>query len=301
MSPKWYGVFPAVTTKFKSDFSLDWAAMEKHIEAQIAAGVHGIIVLGSLGENGSLTASEKQEVLKLAVSVIKRHVPVLSGVAETTTMAACEFVERASKSGADGFMVLPAMQYVADRRETITHLRAVAKASDKPIMIYNNPVSYRVDVTPEMFAELADEPKFVALKESSDDLRRLTDIRNLTGDRYQIFMGVDDLALESFVLGADGWVAGLVCAFPKETVALFKLAKAGRIEEALKLYRWFMPLLHLDVSTKFVQNIKLAEALAGLGTETVRPPRLPLVGEERRRVEGLIQKALATRAALPQI
>jgi 4-hydroxy-tetrahydrodipicolinate synthase len=300
MSTKWAGVFPAVTTKFKPDFSLDLAAMEKHIAAQLAAGVHGIIVLGSLGENGSLTASEKQEVLELAVNVSNHRVPVLSGVAETTTKAACEFVERAVKKGVDGFMVLPAMQYVADRRETMTHLRMVAKASDKPIMIYNNPVSYRVDVTPEMFAELADEPKFVALKESSDDIRRLTDIRNLVGERYQIFMGVDDLALESFVLGADGWVAGLVCAFPKETVALFELTKAGRNEEALKLYRWFMPLLHLDVSTKFVQNIKLAEAMAGLGTEHVRPPRLPLAGEERTRVEGIIRKALETRPALPQ-
>ena len=301
MSDKWSGVFPAVTTKFNADFSLNLAAIEKHIEAQIAAGVHGIIVLGSLGENGSLTAAEKLEVLKLAVNVGNRRVPVLSGVAETTTRGACEFVERASKSGADGFMVLPAMQYVADRRETITHLRTVARASDKPIMIYNNPVSYRVDVTPEMFAELADEPKFVALKESSDDIRRITDIRNQVGDRYQVFMGVDDLALESFVLGADGWVAGLVCAFPKETVALFKLAKAGRIEEALRIYRWFMPLLHLDVSTKLVQNIKLAEAMTGLGTEHVRPPRLPLIGEERMRVEVLIKKALNSRPVLPQI
>lgn len=301
MSTNWTGVFPAVTTKFKADFSLDFAAMERHIEAQLAAGVHGIVVLGSLGENGSLTASEKQEILELAVNVSNRRVPVLSGVAETTTKVACEFVERTVKKGVDGFMVLPAMQYVADRRETMAHLRTVAKASDKPIMIYNNPVSYRVDVTPEMFAELADEPKFVALKESSDDIRRLTDIRNLVGERYQIFMGVDDLALESFVLGADGWVAGLVCAFPKETVALFKLAKSGRMAEALALYRWFMPLLHLDVSTKFVQNIKLAEAMVGLGTERVRPPRLPLSGEERTRVEGIIRKALETRPALPQI
>ena len=301
MSPKWAGVFPAITTKFKADFSIDFSAIEKHVEAQIAAGVHGIIVLGSLGENGALTGPEKQEVLKLAVKAINRRVPVLSGVAETTTAGACAFVDAARKNGADGFMVLPAMQYVADRRETLTHLRAVAKASDQPIMIYNNPVSYRIDVTPEMFAELADEPRFVALKESSDDVRRITDIRNLTGDRFQIFMGVDDLALESFMLGADGWVAGLVCAFPKETVALFKLAKAGRFEEALKLYRWFMPLLHLDVSTKLVQNIKLAEAIVGLGTEHVRPPRLPLIGEERRRVESIVRRALETRPALPEI
>ena len=301
MSTKWSGVFPAVTTKFTVEGGLDYAAIEKHVAAQIDAGVHGIIVLGSLGENGSLNHLEKQEVIRLVVKVSHGRVPVLSGVAETTTQAAREFVKLSSKNGVEGFMVLPAMQYVADRRETLAHLRAVAAASDKPIMIYNNPVSYRVDVTPEMLAELAEEAKFVAVKESSDDIRRITDIRNLTGERYRIFMGVDDLALESFVLGADGWVAGLVCAFPHETVALFKLAKAGRLEEALQLYRWFMPLLHLDVSTKLVQNIKLAEALTGLGTERVRPPRLPLIGEERARVENIIRKALETRPALPKI
>ncbi|MFQ5421422.1 MAG: dihydrodipicolinate synthase family protein, partial [Anaerolineae bacterium] len=282
MDRAWSGVFPAVTTKFKEDDSLDHGAMEQHFNAEIEAGVHGLVVIGSLGENGVLSAEEKQEVLRTAVSVSDRRVPVLACVAETTTAAACRFVEKAGVTGADGFMLLPAMQYVADPRETMHHLRSVAAASDRPLMIYNNPVAYRVDVTPEMFAELANEAKFVAIKESSEDIRRVTDIINLVGDRYQIFCGVDNLALEALLLGAVGWLAGLVNAFPRETVVLYELARAGRWAEALTLYRWFMPLLHLDVSTKLVQNIKLAEAMTGLGTEYVRAPRLPLAGEERK-------------------
>lgn len=301
MNPKWTGVFPAITTKFKSDHSLDLVAIEKHCNAMLDAGAHGIIVTGSLGENGVLSFDEKQEVLKVAVAVSKGKVPVLAGVAETTTATACRFVEKGAANGADGYMLLPPMQYPSDRRETFQHLRSVAAASPKPIMLYNNPVSYRVDLTPEMFAELANEPKFVAIKESSDNVRRITDIYNTVGERYQIFTGVDDLALESLLLGAVGWVAGLVCAFPRETVVLYHLAKAGRLEEARALYRWFMPLLHLDVSTKLVQNIKLAEAMAGLGNEIVRPPRLPLVEEERARVERVIAHALATRPQLPTI
>ncbi len=299
--PSWSGVFSAVTTKFTSGGQLDLSLMEKHFEFQIESGVDALVVLGSLGENGTLSPEEKQEVLRLAVNVAKRRVPVLSGVAETTTASACRFVEQAVVNGADGFMVLPGMQYVSDRRETMHHLRNVAAASSQPIMLYNNPVAYRVDITPDIFAELADEPKFVALKESSDDVRRIMDIRNLVGNRYQIFTGVDDLALESLLLGADGWVAGLVCAFPKETVALYKLAKAGRLEEARALYTWFIPLLHLDVSTKFVQNIKLAETMVGVGNEHVRAPRLPLAGEERIRVEKIIATALKDRPSLPLI
>lgn len=301
MSANWTGVFPAITTKFKNDYSLDLVAIEKHCRAMLDAGVHGIIVTGSLGENGALSFDEKQEVLKVAVAVSKGKVPVLAGVAETTTATACRFVEKGAANGADGYMLLPPMQYPSDRRETFQHLRSVAAASPKPIMLYNNPVSYRVDLTPEMFAELANEPKFVAIKESSDNVRRITDIYNAVGERYQIFTGVDDLALESLLLGAVGWVAGLVCAFPRETVVLYHLAKAGRFEEARALYRWFMPLLHLDVSTKLVQNIKLAEAMAGLGNETVRPPRLPLAGEERANVERIIAHALATRPKLPAV
>jgi 4-hydroxy-tetrahydrodipicolinate synthase len=301
LNPPWAGVFSAVTTKFTKGGQLDFALMGEHYKFQIEAGVHGIVVLGSLGENGTLSSVEKQEVVKLAVGMSYHRVPVLSGVAETTTDAACKFVEKAGANGVDGFMVLPGMQYVSDRREAIQHLRSVASASPQPIMLYNNPVAYHVDITPEMFAELADEPKFVAIKESSEDVRRITDIRNLVGDRYQIFTGVDDLVLESLLLGAVGWVAGLVCAFPKETVALYKLAKGGRLQEALALYTWFTPLLHLDVSTKFVQNIKLAETMVGVGSEYVRAPRLPLAGDERMMVEKIIATAIASRPTLPSM
>lgn len=301
METRWAGVFPALTTKFKKNGELDIPALERHYQFQLNAGVHGMVVLGSLGENGTLTAAEKQEVVKLAVATSRGKVPVLATVAETTTAGACRFVEEASRNGVDGFMVLPGMQYVSDRRETLQHFRTVAAASSKPVMIYNNPVAYRVDTTPEMFAELADEKKFVALKESSENVRRISDIRNLVGDRYQIFIGVDDLALESFVLGAVGWVAGLVCAFPKETVALYELAKAKRLPEALDLYRWFLPLLHLDAHVKFVQYIKFAEAIVGCGSEYVRAPRLPLAGEERKQIEKIVKTALKRRPALPKL
>ncbi len=294
-NPKWAGVFPAVTTKFTPDDRLDIPEMERHFAFQLKSGVHGLIVTGSLGESSTLSFDEKQEILKTAVRVSGGRVPVLAGVAENTTKEACRAVEEGVRNGANGFMVLPGMLYPSDRRETLRHFRTVAAASEKPLMIYNNPVAYKVDTTPEMFAELADEPKIVALKESSDNVRRITDLINLTGDRYQIFTGVDNLALESLLLGAVGWVAGLVDAFPRETVLIYEHAKAGRLDEALALYRWFMPLLHLDVSTKLVQNIKLAEAMAGVGNERVRPPRLPLVGEERARVEAIIAKALAAR------
>lgn len=288
-----------MTTKFKEDFSLDVAAMERHFQAQLDAGVHGVIVSGSLGESSTLTFAEKLDVLRVAVSVCGGRVPVLAGVAERRTIDACEFVKEGVAAGADGFMVLPPMQYKSDRRETIHHFRTVAAASDRPIMIYNNPVAYAVDVTPDMFVELADDPTFVALKESSDDVRRVTEIIRLVGDRYQVFTGVDNLALESLLMGAVGWVAGLVCAFPEETVAVYELAMAGRLDEARAIYRWFRPLLDLDVSTKLVQNIKIAEVMTGLGTEQVRPPRLPLVGEERARVVRVIEAALAVRPALP--
>lgn len=301
MTAKWAGVFPALTTKFKKNGDLDVPLLEKHYRMQLDAGVHGLVVLGSLGENGTLTADEKQEIVGLAVATSRGRVPVLATVAETTTAGACRFVEKAAANGADGFMLLPAMQYVSDQRETIQHFRTVAAASHKPIMLYNNPVAYRVDTTPEMFAELANEPRFVAIKESSEDVRRIGDIRNLVGDRYQIFIGVDDLAMESFFLGAVGWVAGLVNAFPRETVVLYELIKAKRTAEALNLYRWFLPLLHLDAAVKFVQYIKLAEAIVGCGTEFVRAPRLQLAGEERKRVEKIIRYAIKTKPTLPKV
>lgn len=299
MDKPWAGVFPAVTTKFKENGDLDPEAMERHLNAQIDAGVHGIVVTGTLGENGSLSFDEKQELLKIAVEVSSGRVPVLAGVAENTTAQACRVIEAGTRNGADGFMVLPAMLYHADRRETLHHFRTISRMSERPLMIYNNPVAYKVDTTPEMFEELAAEPAIAAIKESSDDVRRIIEIYNRTGDRYQIFTGVDNLALESLLIGAAGWVAGLVCAFPRETVVLYELAKAGKPEKALALYRWFHPLLKLDVSTKLVQNIKLVEALVGMGTEYVRPPRLPLVGEERERVQSIVEKALASRPELP--
>ncbi len=301
MKTTWQGVFPALTTPFKSDLALDPKALASQIDVMIHSGVHGLIVLGSLGENGVLNAREKHDVMKLAVEKVGCRLPVLACVAETTTAEACRFAERAAALGINGLMVLPAMQYVSDRRETMQHLRTVSGTTDLPIMIYNNPVSYGIDVSPEMLAELADDPHFVAVKESSADVRRVTDIRNLCGSRYRQFCGVDDLALESLLLGADGWVAGLVCAFPRETVILYELARCGRLEEARALYRWFMPLLRLDTSTKLVQNIKLAEAMTGLGTEQVRPPRLPLVGAERERVKRIIGEALASRPVEPEI
>ena len=295
MTFAWSGVFPAVTTKFKDDESLDFAAMERHFQFQLDAGVHGLIVVGSLGENGVLTFDEKLEILKTALAVADGRVPVLATIAETTTRAARAFAEQGAALGADGFMVLPGMRYTADDREVETHLRAVADASDRPIMLYNNPVTYGMDLPPEMLLRLADEPKFVAVKESSDDVRRVTDIINLCGDRYRLFCGVDNLAMESLLMGSHGWVAGLVCAFPHETVAVYNAVCEGNLEEARRIYRWFMPLLHLDVHTKLVQNIKLAETLVGVGTEHVRAPRLPLTGREREAVTATINAALAAR------
>lgn len=295
MSVQWQGVFPAATTEFRPDFSLDLSATAQHIDAMIRAGVHGMIVLGTVGENCSLEYREKLDVIRAAREVIAGRVPLLTGVAECTTATACRFAADAQKAGVDGLMVLPAMVYKADGREAMAHFRAVAGATDLPIMIYNNPVSYAVDVTPPMFADLGDEPKFVAIKESSENVRRITDLRNVCGDRYLLFAGVDDLALESVMLGATGWVSGLVNAFPAENRRLWDLATAGRYDEAVKVYRWYTPLLHLDTHPKLVQYIKLANAACGLGSETTRPPRLRIEGAEREEVLAIIRQALRTR------
>lgn len=295
----WQGVFPAVTTKFQEDFALDTAAMERHFAWQIESGVDGLITTGSLGEASVLTPQEKVGIAKIAVAVSGGRVPVLATVAETTTAAAVGFVQEAEAAGVDGFMVLPGMQYVSDRSEVLAHMRAVARASGNPLMVYNNPVAYRVDVDLDTLDALAEEPRIVAIKESSDDVRRVTEIRNKFGNRFNIFAGVDNLALESLFMGADGWVAGLVDAFPEETVAIYRLFKTGRHDEALALYRWFSPLLALDVSTKLVQNIKLAESVVGVGRDIVRPPRQPLRGPERARVEALVRDAIARRPAVP--
>ncbi|HYB55216.1 MAG TPA: dihydrodipicolinate synthase family protein [Alphaproteobacteria bacterium] len=298
MKCDWRGVFPAVTTQFRDDLALDLEATARHVERLIQAGVRGLIMLGTVGENTALEAEEKRAVMRSAIAVAKGRVPVLSGVAECSTALACRYAADMEKLGADGLMVLPAMVYKSDARETLAHFRAVARASKLPIMIYNNPISYGVDVTPEMFAELANEKTVVALKESSDNVRRITDIVNACGERYVLFCGVDDLVLESAMLGVVGWVAGLINAFPEESVRLFGLAAAGRYREALPLYRWFMPILHLDCHTKLVQYIKYAQALAGLGSETVRPPRLKLEGEERERIGAIVRAALDSRPKL---
>jgi 4-hydroxy-tetrahydrodipicolinate synthase len=298
MSVSWQGVFPATTTEFQADQSLNVPATLAHIDRMLAAGVHGMILLGTVGENCSLEAGEKLEVLRATVKHIGSRVPVLTGVAECTTAGACRFAAAAQKAGVDGLMVLPAMVYKSDPRETIAHFRAVARATDLPIMVYNNPVSYNVDITPEMFADLADEPRFVAIKESSENVRRITDLVNVCKDRYLLFCGVDDLVLESILLGAEGWVSGLVNAFPSENRLLWDLAKSGRWDQARAVYRWYTPLLHLDTNVKLVQYIKLAASECGLGCETVRAPRLPLEGEERDRILKVVRDAIATRPAV---
>ena len=293
----WHGVFPAVTTQFHQDQSLDLGGTSRHVEILLRSGVHGVIMLGTVGENSSLEYPEKLDVLRSVVTCIAGRVHLLAGVAESSTARACRFAADARQAGVEGLMVLPAMVYKSDPRETLAHFRAVASATDLPILCYNNPVSYGVDITPAMFAELADEPKFLAIKESSEDVRRLTDLKNLCGDRYALFCGVDDLILESILLGATGWVSGLVNAFPEENSRLWELATTGRHAEALALYRWYTPLLHLDTRVKLVQCIKLAMAEVGLGSETVRAPRLPLAGDERAEVLAIIRHALSTRGS----
>lgn len=296
--PIWHGVFPAATTHFHSDYSLNLPAFQKHLDQMVRAGVHGMVVLGSVGENTAHEYNEKLLVLEVAKEAIAGRVPLLSGVAEFTTATACRYARDCERLGIDGLMVLPPMVYKTDPRETLAHFRAVARASGLPVMIYNNPPAYSTDVTPAMFAELADEPSIVSIKESSGDTRRLTDLINLTGDRYILFSGVDDLVLESAVLGATGWISGLVNAFPAENRALWDRIVAGQWQEALELYRWYTPLLHLDTHVKLVQYIKLAAQETGLCSETTRPPRLALEGEEREKVLSIIRHGIATRPAL---
>jgi 4-hydroxy-tetrahydrodipicolinate synthase len=295
----WSGVFPATTTQFARDESLDLAATQKVVSALIDDGVNGIICMGTVGENCSLNAAEKRTIMAAIKEAAAGRVPVLSGVAENTSALAAQYARDAEKIGIDGLMVLPAMVYKSNRRETLHHYRTVARSTGLPIMVYNNPVSYGVDISVDMFGELADLPNIVAIKESSEDTRRLTNLRRAHGERFVLFGGVDDIVLESLMLGATGWVSGLTNAFPRESVALFALAKAGRYPEALAIYRWFMPLLQLDTIPTLVQCIKLAEQLMGRGSEMVRSPRLCLEGEERAWVERLVQNALATRPKLP--
>jgi dihydrodipicolinate synthase/N-acetylneuraminate lyase len=295
MKPFWSGVFPAITTQLKKDQSVDLDATVRHAEVLIKSGVNGIIFLGSLGENQALRPDEKRLVVEAMVKAVNGRVKVLSGVAESSTAEAIRYARDVEKLGVDGIMLMPAMLYKGDPRETMTHFRTVAKASGLPIMIYNNPLSYGNDITPEMFAELADEKKFVALKESSGDVRRITDLHNTVGDRYALFTGVDNLALEASILGIDGWVAGSGIAFPFENQYFWELTRRGEWEKARTFYRWFTPLLHLDVSAKFVQYIKLAVQECGLGNEFVRAPRLMLNGEERKRILKIIHDGIRNR------
>ncbi len=292
---QWRGVFPALTTKFTAADDIDWSAMEKHLAFQLDAGVHGLIILGSLGETSTLSLAEKLELVKFFAQAERRGRPLISCIAESSTRDAREFAVAAEDAGVDGFMLLPPMRYPSDQRETMTFLQDVAAATSLPIMLYNNPIAYGTDLTPDDMARLADNPKFQAVKESAADTRRIPEIRQRVGDRLAIFCGVDDLAFECFTLGAVGWVAGLVVAFPRETMRLWELMQAGRWTEARELYEWFLPLLHLDIGPKFVQQIKLVEALMGVGSARVRAPRLQLSSKEASVVEEILADALENR------
>ncbi|MCK0197550.1 dihydrodipicolinate synthase family protein [Ancylobacter sp. 6x-1] len=293
----WSGVLPAVTAKFTEADALDHKEMERCFAFQMDAGVDGLIVNGSLGEGPMLSHDERIAVLKTAKSVAGKK-PVLMTIADAATRDCASLAARAAKEGADGLMVVPSLVYHTNPKETVATLSAIAKAADLPVMIYSNRIAYRVDVTVEIMEELAKDSRFVAVKESSDDIRRTVDLQNAFGDRFDIFTGVDNLAYEALALGAVGWVAGLVVAFPHETVAIYRLMKQKRFDEALAIYRWFRPLLDLDVSTYLVQNLKLVEAIVTGTTERVREPRLPLEGEQRAKVERIVAEALASRPVL---
>ena len=300
MSIEWKGVMPAMTTMFTGDDRLDLQMQEVNIKAQLEAGVHGLVLGGTLGEASTLTEDEKSALTRFTQDVAQKRVPVLMNIAEQSTRMAVKAVEKAEQEGVDALMMLPPMRYKADDRETVEYFKTVAKSTSLPIMIYNNPVDYKIEVTLDMFDELATAcPNIEAVKESTRDISNVTRIKNRFGNRLKIMTGVDTLALESLLMGADGWIAGLVCAFPAETVAVYELQKVGKIKEALEIYRWFLPLLELDISTKLVQNIKLASVFTGIGTENVRAPRLPLYGKERERVQEIIDSSLRTRPELP--
>ena len=299
--PTWAGVFPAVTTQFRADFSLDIEATRKVAAALVAEGVSGLIAVGTVGENNSLSRAEKLQVMEALKDAAGSRIPVIAGVAEYTTALACEVAKEARRLRIDGLMVLPAMVYSAKPRETLAHFRTVAGASDLPIMIYNNPPIYKQDVTPRMLASLADVDTIMSYKESSGETHRFVDLRNMTGDRFIPFCGLDDVVVESVALGAQGWVSGLSNVFPREGETLFRLAAAGRLAEVMPLYDWFMPLLHLDARSDLVQCIKLCEHIAGRGSPVTRPPRLPLEAEEKAEVERLMRDAMAKRPKLPEV
>lgn len=297
-TPDWTGVYPAATTQFAADYAIDLSATQGVLDALIRDGVHGLIVMGTVGENNSLLADEKRQVLAAAVEVVAGRVPVIVGVSEMTTPAAAAFARDAEAIGADGLMVLPAMVYVPQPAELLSHFRTVAGSTALPIMLYNNPPAYRVNIGIETLEALADVPNIVAIKESAPDTRRFTDLHNALGDRYHLLAGLDDVALEGLLLGATGWVSGLTNAFPAESVALVAAVARGDLATALAIYRWFMPLLHLDADHDLVQSIKLAEKIMGRGSERVRPPRLPLAGARRDAVTTMVERAAATRPTI---
>jgi len=294
---EWKGVYPALTTKFTPNDELDFEAFKKNVDFQLKAGVDGLIIGGSLGEASTLSNEEKDELTRYSVKEFS--VPIVMNIAEQSTREAIAAAGKAQDYGAVGLMLLPPMRYNADSRETVEFFTTVARNTDLPIMIYNNPIDYKIMVTLDMFEELVHYDNIEAVKESTRDTTNVTRMINRFGDRFKILCGVDTLAVESLLMGADGWVAGLVDAFPQETVAIYRLIKAGRHQEAVKIFRWFLPLLELDIHPKLVQNIKLAEVATGIGTENVRAPRLKLAGEERQRVQDIIDKALAVRPTLP--
>lgn len=299
MKINWEGVMPAVTTKFTEEGQLDLVMFEKNIKAQIEAGVNGVILGGTLGEASTLTKEEKEVLINNTLRIVAGKIPVILNIAEQSTDEAITLAKRAEELGVNGLMLLPPMRYKATDYETVVYFKEIAKSTSLPIMIYNNPVDYKIEVTLDMFEELLKLDNIQAVKESTRDISNVIRIRNRFGTRLKVLCGVDTLALESLVTGADGWVAGLVVAYPAETVAIYKLVKAGRVEEAVAIYRWFMPLLELDISPQLVQNIKLAEVATGLGTENVRAPRLPLQGAERERVLSIIDVAMKNRPGLP--
>ena len=300
MKFQWKGVFPALTTKFTSQDELDLSLFEKNIEAQLAAGVHGLVLGGTLGEASVLSTTEKERLVRFALEKVGGKVPIILNIAEGATKEAINQAKLAMNWGVSGLMLLPPMRYKPDHRETVFYFKRIAAETDLPIMIYNNPVDYKTEVTLDMFDELSSVTTIQAVKESTRDTTNVVRMRNRFGDRYQVLCGVDTLALEELCLGADGWVAGLVCAFPEETVAIFNLIKSGEVKEAVKMYQWFMPLLEMDIHPKLVQYIKLAESLVGIGSEYVREPRLPLEGEERERILKVIREGIKTRPILPQ-
>jgi 4-hydroxy-tetrahydrodipicolinate synthase len=299
MEFKWEGVFPAVTTKFTADDKLDLELFEHNIIAQMEGGVDGIVLGGTLGESSTISENEKVTLIHETIKIVDNKLPVIINIAEQSTANAIDQVKVAEKAGASGLMLLPPMRYKATDDETVQYFKIVAESTSLPIMIYNNPIDYKIHVTLDMFESLAGCSNIQAVKESTRDVSNVTRMISRFGERFKVLTGVDTLGLESLLMGADGWVAGLVCAFPNETVAIYKLVKAKQYDEALEIYRWFLPLLELDISPQLVQNIKLAEFKTGLGSEYVRLPRIPLKGEERRRVLKIIEDSLATRPKLP--